>query len=493
MAEIFDIAVIGSGGGSIIADTAMETGHKVAMIEATGWGGTCLNRGCIPTKIMVHAADLIRDSQRAAEVALEGEPLTVDWPALKKRVFAKIRQGDTMKDYYAPCANISLYKAKASFLPKIRQAGEELFALALTGEAVPSEIWARRVVLANGGHTKVPASLGFAETGFLSSESLFKEETWPEQLPASLLIIGGGDIGTEFAHIFSSFGVRVELVQHNVRLVPKQDGEISARLKTILENNGIAIHLNYDTVRAYRKDGQKYLEIRERTTGESKTLAAEEFFICPGIRPNTDDLGLEQVGLAADSRGWIPSNEYLETSVPGIYAIGDINGRQQLRHKANYEAQVLAYNLLQEGASAQEKRRRARYEFVPAGTFTALQIGTVGLSEEKARARGLAYKVGYLDFSATAQGYAHGYLPGSPTDGFAKILLSEDGRRILGVHIIAPEASALIQPYVYLMTAAEEFSCRPDDPQIVTASMTVHPSLAELPAWAAGSIRPPQT
>lgn len=489
MPKVFDIAVIGSGGGSIIADKAIGTDKKVAMIEGTGWGGTCLNRGCIPTKIMVHAADLIRASQRAEAVALKGEALKVDWPALKGRIFSKIREGESMPDFYAPYENISLYKAFASFLPKEKREGEELFALKLEGEDCPEKILARRVVLANGGHTNIPADLGLDQMEFLCSESLFNEESWPEELPASMIIIGGGDIGAEFAHIFSSFGVRVDLVQHNVRLVPKQDFEISARLQRILEENGVRIHLNYDTVHAHAEGKSKILDIRERSTGEVKRLEAEELFVCPGIRPNIEKLQLENIGLKS-LNGWIASNEYLETAVPGVYAIGDINGRQQLRHKSNYEAQVLAYNLLEEGAESPEKRRKACYDYVPAGTFSALQIGTVGLTEQAAERQGTAYKLAYLDFSATAQGYAHGILPGDKNDGFAKILISEDGKKLLGAHIIAPEASSLVQPFVYLMAAANEFKdFRPDDPHIISQAMTVHPSLMELAAWAVSNLR----
>lgn len=489
MTEIFDLAVIGSGGGSFLADKAIESGHRLALIEGTGWGGTCLNRGCIPTKIMVHAADVIRESERASDIALRGRALAVDWPALKKRVFDKIAEGETMRDYYAPYPNIKLYKAYASFAGKEVYEGRSLFRLLLRDGDKEEMILAEKAVIANGGRTKVPEGIGLEETGYLSSERLFNPETWPEKLPESMILIGGGDIGVEFAHIFSSFGVKVDLVQHNVRLVPKHDHEISARLKTVLEKNGIGIHLNYDTVKAYVKDGLKHLLIRRRDSGRDETLSAEEFFVCPGIIPNSDTLNLDSISLETDPRGWIKTDEYLRTSLDGVYALGDINGRQQLRHKANYEGALLAENLLGEASSKPELRRAADYDLVPAGTFTALQLGTVGLTEERARAKGLNIKLGYLPFSATAQGYARGFLPGDEADGFAKIIMSEEDGTILGAHIIAPEASSLVQPFVYLMAAAREETLHPDQAAVISRAMTIHPSLAELPAWAVDQIR----
>ncbi len=374
MAELYDLIVIGSGGGSILADSAAESGHKAAMIEAKGWGGTCLNRGCIPTKIMVHAADLIRESERSRKIAVRGEPLTIDWPALKKRVFSKIAEGESMPDYYAPYSNIRLYKALAVLAGKEKILGKERFAVDLKDSsrpdgAVQERIYADRLLLANGGRTHIPQGAGFEESGFLSSEILFSESGWPDELPESMIIIGGGDIGAEFAHIFSAFGVRVKLVQHNKRLVPN---EISARLRQLLEKNGVEIYLNCDTLSSGRKNGRKYLKIRERETSELQLLEAEEFFIAPGIVPNSDSLKTESLGIACDAKGWIKTNEFLETNVENVYALGDINGRAQLRHKANYEASVLAYNLFGPGSEAADKRRKVSYDFVPAGTFSAM-------------------------------------------------------------------------------------------------------------------------
>lgn len=488
--EIFDIAVVGSGGGSILADTAMITGHRVALIEGTAWGGTCLNRGCIPTKIMVHAADLIRETQHAASMALDGQPLTINWQALRERVFGKIDEGASMPDYYASAGNVVLYMAMASFAGRTSVKGEELFALHLkTAAGDVSEILARKVVLANGGHTFIPQGLGLEDVGFATSESFFTPEGFPSKPYESLIIVGGGDIGCEFAHIFASFGTKVKLVQHNVRLVPRQDGEISARLLKILEHDGIEVYLNRDTVEAGRSRNGKTMRVVHRVTGEEELLEAEEIFVSPGIRANSPSLNLAAIGLRTADNGWIETNEYLETRVPGVYALGDLNGHQQLRHKSNYEATILAWNLLQEGASHPDKRRQADYDIVPSATFTAVQIGAVGLTEEQARWHHVPYKVGYLPFSATAQGYARGFLPDSLVDGFAKVLVTPDESRIIGVHILAPEASSLVQPYVYMMAAAKEPRLRPDAPAVVQRTMTIHPSLSELPAWAIGNWR----
>lgn len=512
--DIFDIAVIGSGGGTIIADTAMETGHKVALIEGSGWGGTCLNHGCIPTKIMVHAADVVRESEKAAKMGLQGVPLTADWPSLRTRVLEKIAEGKSLPDYYAAHANISCYFAMASFLPKQLHEGKEYFTLHLAdNQGREGDILASQVVLANGGHTYVPEGQGFDEISYISAESFFAPEGFPAKAYDSLIIVGGGDIGVEFAHIFASFGTKVKLVQHNVRLVPKQDHEVSEKLLTLAKRDGVEVYLNRDTIMAGETASGKTLRIRHRETGEEEMLTAEEIMVSPGIRGNASSLNLSAVGLPATPHGWILTNEYLETAVPGIYALGDINGREQLRHKSNYEATILAWNLLQDGALHPKRRRKVSYEVVPRATFTALQIGSVGLTENQAREQGLDYRVGYLELSATAQGYARGYLPGDSDDGFAKVLVSNESKRIIGVHIMAPEASSLVMPYVYLMAAARQDSTfdgrvtegetsaagvyeagtPPDSIDTIQWNMTIHPSLSELPAWAIGNWRVQET
>ncbi len=482
--KIYDLAVIGSGGGTYLPDKAIETGHQVALIEGSDWGGTCLNHGCIPTKIMVHVADVIKMTRQGQDLALKGNPMEVDWPKLEERVFSKLQEGEGMVDYYAPYPNIDLYKAFASFAGREEIEGETIFVLNLSkGGQKQGQIKARQVVIANGARTNIPMGLGLEEVKPLTSETLFKRETWPKTLPKTMLILGGGDIGTEFAYVFQSFGVKVSLIQRSGRLVPKQDPEVSDRLKNVLVDYGVNVLTNKTTIEASLADGQKYLRLKDRESGEEETLTADEIFVCTGVRSNVDTLALENIGLET-VRGYIPTNAYLETAVPGIYAMGDVNGMYQLRHVSNYEGQILAHNLMDPSVKRPEDRRKVDYSAIPRATFTVLQIGQVGLTEPECLAQNLDYKVGYLRFSDTAQGYARGFLPEhEKIDGFCKVLVEKDTHRILGVHIMADEASSLITPFTYLLAMDPEKHA-PNRYENVTEAMTVHPSLSELSAWA---------
>lgn len=488
--KIYDIAVVGSGGGTYITDMAMKTGHKVCLIEGTRWGGTCLNRGCIPTKIMVHAADLIRMTQKASDVAVSGEAMKIDWPALKRRVFEKIAESDSLVEYYAPYENIDLLHGFASFVGKVDYEGHAYFKLLITTATDEEEILAEKVVLANGGRTNIPREVNASSVSIMTSESLFHIETWPETLPESMIIIGGGDIGVEFAHIFQSFGVDCTIVQRNKRLVPKQDHEISERITSILRNNGIKIYLNSLIDEVREENNKKILTLLDREEGKKTRLEADSLFVCPGIISNADTLNLENIGLELDERMWIPTNAYLETSVDGVYAMGDINGKPQLRHKSNYEGQILAYNLMSSEVKSREDYRHADYEVVPSGTFTAMQIARVGITEEEAIAQGIKHKVGYLKYSSTAQAYARGILPEQEEiDGFAKVIVDESTHEILGVHILADEASSLIEPYTYLMAIGRQDRYPVNRYENVVENMTVHPALSEVVAWAFESWR----
>lgn len=488
--QVYDIAVIGSGGGTYIADMAIETGHKVCLVEGTRWGGTCLNRGCIPTKIMVHAADLIRESQRANEIAIDGEPLTINWPKLKERVFQKIDESQSMVDYYAPYQNIELRNAFASFKGKVELNSKSYFHLILESDDYTEEIYAEKVVLANGARTNVPSDIGLENITYMTSESLFNKTTWPETLPQSMTIMGGGDIGVEFAHIFSSFGVKVTLVQRNKRLVPKQDHEVSERILNILERDGIKVMCDTLTLEAYEADGLKHLKIQNRTSKEVEVISSEAVFVSPGVISNADNLHLEAIGLELDDKNWIETNAYLETSIENLYAMGDINGKQQLRHKSNYEGQILAYNLMSPEVKDDTDRRKADYTVVPAATFTAMQIATVGITEEQAIKEEIPHKVGYLPYSSTAQAYARGVLPEDKQyDGFAKVLVHKDTHQILGVHIMADEASSLIELYTHLMAIGKQDKYKADQFENVVQNMTVHPALAEVVTWAFESWR----
>lgn len=500
-----DLAVIGSGAGNIVVDAALADNRSVALIEKGYWGGTCLNRGCIPTKILLTPADKIREWPHLQTIGLDaGAPPVINWPALAARTKKKVLENRSgVADYYSHFPNCRLIHGEARF------SGPKTLTVHLeSGETC--RISAETIVIAAGGRSRIPQFEGIEQIDPLTSESFF-DDRFPDRLYRSVTLIGGADIGVEFAHMFAAYGCQVTLIQHNVRLVPKQDADISAHLLKQFRRLGIRVILNQDTVRAEMAGGLKRVYYRDRTTAETGCVDSEAVFVSAGITPYTNILNLDIAGVETDERGWIRTNEYLQTTAPGIYALGDINGRAQLRHKANYEAEILAWNLYQK--DLHEKARAARYDVIPSATFTHPQIGRVGLTEQQALDQGYTVRVGIHPYSAVIKAYALGYEPGGEDDGFVKLIVDAQTDRLLGLHIIGPEAAILVQGVAWLMNAGDqpdgvinadiqdrqcagwrkgdrELYIDPTALSALTHGITIHPSLAEVVGWTPGTLKP---
>ncbi len=492
----YDLIVIGSGAGNIVLDAAIAKGLKTAQIEKGKFGGTCLTRGCIPTKVMVTVADAVRQIEELPSIGVKVAPATIDWDLMSKRVWQKIDDSKDILTYYSRHETNDVYQGVATFL------SDHVLQVANNDGTTSDELTAPIIVIATGAHTKINKIEGLEEAGYMSSETLFGDK-YPTKPFKKLLVLGGGPIGTEFAHVFASAGTEVHLVQHNVRLLPKEDEEISAQIATDLKRQGIHLYLNQEPLQVRVENGEKVLVIENRATGEKQELRGEEILMASGILPATEELQLENTSIQTKS-GWVMTNEFLETSVDGVYALGDVNGEAPFRHKANYEADILAHNLFT--AEKPEEYRWARYDVVPAVTYTYPQVGHVGLTEAEARKKGYNVKTGKNYYSSTAKGFAMGFNPGDENDGFVKIVVDGDTNKILGIHVIGPEASILIQPFVNLMncgeTALEAINkeiasertkalraqglTRAMDPHSVITvgeTMSAHPSLAELVMW----------
>ncbi len=493
----YDVIVIGTGGATIVADAAIATGKKVAIIEKGKFGGTCLTRGCIPTKVMVTVADAVREIEELPKIGVKVQPATIDWDLMSKRVWHKIDESKGVEAYYDKFDSVDLYRGAATFVR------DKVLKVTLKDGSVTDEITAPIIVLGVGGHTKINPIKGLEEAGYMSSESLFGDK-YPKKPFKSLVVMGGGPIGTEFAHVFAAAGTKVTLVQHNVRLLPKEDEEISAQIYKDITRLGIDVILNQEPEEVRVENGEKVVVIRDRATGEVKEVRGEEILMASGIKPATEELHLENTTIKTKRGGWIMTNEFLETSVDGVYALGDINGEAPFRHKANYEADILAHNLFY--AKSTDDFRWARYDLVPAVTFTYPQVGHVGLTEAEAKAKGYDVGTGKNYYSASAKGFAMGFDPGDENDGFVKIVVDKKTNHILGVHVIGPQASILFQPYVNLLNSGdtpltpvnEEIGSeltkklrqqglvRHMDPHSVITvgeTMTPHPTLSEVVMW----------
>lgn len=495
--KTYDLIVIGTGGASIVADAAIAKGKKVAIIEKGKFGGTCLTRGCIPTKVMVTVADAVREIEELPKIGVQVQPATIDWDLMSKRVWQKIDESKGVEAYYDKFDNVDLYRGAATFVK------DKVLTVTMKSGEVTEEITAPIIVLGVGGHTKINPLKGLEEAGYMSSESLFGDK-YPNKPFKSLVVMGGGPIGTEFAHVFAAAGTRVTLIQHNVRLLPKEDEEISEQIYKDLTRLGIEVILNQEPEEVRVENGEKVVVIRDRKTGELREVRGEEILMASGIKPATEELKLENTSIKTKRGGWIVTNEFLETSVDGVYAMGDVNGEAPFRHKANYEADIIAHNLYH--ATSPQDFRWARYDVIPAVTYTYPQVGHVGLTEKEAIEQGYSVKTGKNFYSSSAKGFAMGFNPGDENDGFVKIVVDTKTNNILGVHVIGPQASILFQPYVNLMNSGDtpltpineeigsaltkqlrtEGLVRKMDPHSVKTvgeTMAPHPALSEVVMW----------
>lgn len=507
----YDVIVIGTGAGNIVTDAALDSGLKVAQIEKGKFGGTCLTRGCIPTKVMVTVADFIRENEKVKKIGLETEKIKINWEKISERIWSKINESKDILDEYKLEENLDVYEGTGFFIK------DKVLQVKYNSGGISEEITADKIILAAGARSRRIDDIdGAREVGYITSEDFFGNK-FPKKPYKSLIIVGGGAIGTEFAHFFASLGTKVTLIQSRDRLIPRADTSISNHLGKIFSKLGINLKFNSEILNFKLDNKEKVLVVKNKLNGEVSEIKAEEILVSAGVIPNTDLLELKNTNIALDKFGWIKTNEFLETSVDGIYAIGDINGHGQLRHKANYEADILVNNLfpkaLPEGQIEDGKkadRRFARFENIPAVVYTYPQVAQVGYTEEEAeklaKEKKWDIRVGYNYYSSTAKGYALGYNEDDEDDGFVKIIVDVNTKKILGAHIIGTEASLLLQPYATMLATgdiehviyeaeigseetmrmrARKYS-RFLDPQKITSiteAVTAHPSLSEVAMW----------
>lgn len=501
----FDLFVIGTGAANLVSDAAIDAGLRVGICEKYKFGGTCLTRGCIPTKILATAAEKLISlrSYEKLGISLPSDQIRLDQGKMKDRVFAKIDESLEIAEEYRD-AGATVYEGTARFV-----SDEEVEILLHTGKK--ERVRAERILVATGAKTRLPDLPGLHEVGFLCSENFFAE-AYPFPFPSSVVILGGGYIGCEFASIFAAFGSAVTIVQSAPRLLRIMDEELSAALEAEMTERGIRIYKNARAEALREEQGMKCLSFCQ---GEERhEILAEEIFIATGVEPNSAELGLENTSLLLDARGYIRTNEAMETSLPHIYCLGDANGKIQLRHKANREAEILAYNLFSEEVKEGAPLKRMDYTCIPQVVFSVPEVASVGLTERDARAKygDAAVLSGRFPYASTAKGYALGYGEESVDRAFVKLVTEKKSGKILGVHIIGAQASLLMQYYSYLMNLSPHeipatdpelraseallaartlpLSPSPDPGQLhcMDELVTAHPSLAEVAAWANGAL-----
>jgi len=441
----FDLAVIGSGSGNSILDER-SAGLSVALVDHGLFGGTCLNVGCVPTKMLVHPADLAVSPAEAHRLGVDLELRAVHFAEIRDRIFGRIDAlaEDGLK-WRLDSNNITVYQETARFVDgHTLQVGQE-------------RITADRFVLAVGSRPVIPPVPGLGSVRYHTSDTVMR---LPE-LPPSLLIIGGGYIAAEFSHIFSSYGTRVTVVNRGPRLLSREDLEISQRFTELI---GRRVDVRSEaTVRRVRPAGAGVAVTVADAVGEQE-LTADVLLVATGRRPNGDTLDLAAAGVRLDDQGYVVVDRQQRTSAAHIFALGDVCSPEQLKHVANYEARVVQHNLLHPEAPISSAELP-----VPHAVFSDPQIAAVGLTEEAARERGLDYVTSRQAYGDVAYGWAR-----EDTDHFVKLIAERGTGRLLGAHLIGPDASSLIQPLVQAMSFGQTAH------EVARGQYWIHPAMTEV-------------
>ncbi len=416
---MYDVAVIGGGpGGYYAAVRAKQLGAKVVVIEKDKIGGVCLNRGCIPTKTLLNSAQKWEQVRACADYGIIAENLQLDYKKVfgrKGQVVAQLRTGMTqvLKSY-----EIDYIEGQAV----LQQPG--VIHIVAAGAEVKT-IQTKKTIIATGSEPLSFTFPGSQLPGVINSDELLNLEDKPD----SMLVIGAGAVGVEFAAIYRSFGCDVTLVEMFPTILPNMDSDIVKRMALLLKKSGIKILTN-TKVNAI-KESAAGLEVIAETNGENQTVGVKSVLIAAGRRPVVEKMGLEQAGIAYNSKGIIV-NEQMETNVPGIYAIGDVTGQYMWAHVASAEGIIAAEN-------AMGNQLKMNYTAVPGCIFTTPEIATVGLTEEQARTMGRPIVVSKSNFASNGKAVSMG-----ETDGFVKVIADAETNLTLGMHILGPHASDMI-------------------------------------------------
>lgn len=441
----YDIIVIGSGSGSVVMDEAVSQGLKVALVDKGPLGGTCLNLGCIPSKMLIYPADVVVEILEAKKLGIDAGIKNIDFRAIMDRMRSNISESrEYIRKNISQADDIAFYEGECHFVKD--------YVIEVNGEEISGD----KIVIATGSRPFIPLIPGLESVSYLTNESLLNLEERPD----SLIIMGGGYIAVEYGHFFSAMGTRVTMLEMADRLVLAEEPEIAEVLRDRL-NKRMAIHINAAVV-AVNKGGDGISVVtKDNITGAENKYSAEKLLVAVGRKSNADTLMLHNTGIELDNRGFIKVNEYLETAMKNIYAIGDANGQQMFTHVANMEAAIVAENLLHGGTI------KVDYSASPHAVYSNPQIASVGLTEAKAR-ESHKIAVGKKKYIDVAKGEAM-----LEKEGFAKAIIDEESNRILGFHIIGPYAPELIQEVTNAMTSGGHI-------QEIGNSLHIHPCLTEL-------------
>ena len=460
----YDMIAVGTGSAMNIVEVMLRENPrlKIAVIDKDEPGGICLTRGCIPSKILLYPAELLRDIERASSLGIDVQVKKPNFQMIMNRMRHLIQEDmDAIRNGLTQSKNIDYYPAVAEFVsPYTLRVGE-------------NTIRSGMILLCTGSKPLIPAVKGLQETGYITSDTILKLN----QLPQSIAIIGAGYIAAEYGHFLSAIGSEVTVIGRSTRILPEEEPEVSALARKSLEEH-MTIITDHEVVEARKTpEGRKSVIAVSRLTGKSIEIVADEILVAAGRGPNTDVLHPERAGVTTDKNGWIIVNEYLETSQTGIWAFGDAKGRHPFKHVANYESLLVYYN------AVMKARIKADYHAVPHAVFTHPEIASVGLKEKEAIEQYGEGNVliGIQRYQDVAKGQAM-----AVSDYFVKVIVEGKAMKILGAHIIGPHASILIQEIINLMYTPERSA------QPILEGMHIHPALTEVVERAFRSLTSPE-
>jgi pyruvate/2-oxoglutarate dehydrogenase complex dihydrolipoamide dehydrogenase (E3) component len=457
MSRPFDAIIIGAGqAGPPLAGRLTAAGMSVALIERHLFGGTCVNTGCMPTKTLIASAYAAHLARRAADygVMLDAPP-RIDMARVKARadaVSAKARAG--VENWLRGMKGCTVINGHARFVaPDTVSVGEE-------------RLTAPRIFIDVGGRAAVPPLPGVDQVPYLTNTSLLALD----RLPEHLIIIGGSYIGLEFAQMYRRFGAEVTIVEKEQRLVAREDEDVSQAIREILEGEGITMRLSAECIRlAPHPDGVAVGV--ECASGNPETVGSH-VLLAVGRRPNTDDLGLDKAGVAADSRGYIEVDDFLKTNVPGIWALGECNGRGAFTHTAYNDFEIVAANLL-DGEARKVSERILGYAL-----YIDPPLGRVGMTDNQARASGRPLLAGHRPMSRVGRAIEKG-----ETQGFMKAVVDAETRKILGAAILGTSGDEAIHGIIDIMNAGMPYT-------ILQRAVPIHPTVSELIPTLLGEMQP---
>ena len=459
----YDLITIGTGSAMNIVDAMIQENPniRVAVIDKDEPGGICLTRGCIPSKILLYPAELVRTIEKARELGVDAKIGSINFQMVMERMRTLInRDIDQIREGLSSSKNIDYYHTPAEFISP--------YTMRVDG----TEITSKMIFLCIGSKINIPPIRGLDKVKYHTSDTVLKLT----KLPESIAIIGGGYIAAEYGHFFSSMGSKVTIIGRNPQFVPEEEPEVSELAKKELERH-ITILTNQEVKEVREIGDRKELVAVDRNSGKNTIITAKEIMVATGRGPITDILHPEKAGIRLTKDGWIEVNEYLETSQPNVWALGDADGKYPFKHVANYESKIVYYNAIL------KKKVKADYHAIPHAVFTYPEIASVGLGEKEAIAKLGQDKVliGFKKYEDTAKGEAM-----NVKDCFVKVIVEADTMRILGAHIVGAYASILIHEIIPLMYT-ENGSYEP-----ISDSIHIHPALSEVVDRAFQSLVPAQ-